>query len=315
MSDFVTISDPPANLLRQASLFLDLDGTVLELADSPHGVRVGPDLVDLLELAQQKLSGRLAVISGRSAVDVAGLFPSLNLNIAGSHGLEIRWADGRRNAPVRGPAVDEALATMQRFADPRQGLLVEDKPFGVALHYRLAPQLERECQALAEQLARDTGLILQTGKMVAELKTSAAHKGDALDLFRFGVKQANVYRSQRQTGASVLIADRDIAVCVPIDPETNQVFALAVRAYHIDQNDGSCHPLIVRTATHHVGRDPEIVAPVRTNFRHRRPRRCLKFLEKRLSHRVGRYLTRVQFTCHRVTPSDTPRRLSAKVRE
>ncbi len=183
MSDFVTISDPPANLLRQASLFLDLDGTVLELADSPHGVRVGPDLVDLLELAQQKLSGRLAVISGRSAVDVAGLFPSLNLNIAGSHGLEIRWADGRRNAPVRGPAVDEALATMQRFADPRQGLLVEDKPFGVALHYRLAPQLERECQALAEQLARDTGLILQTGKMVAELKTSAAHKGDALDLF------------------------------------------------------------------------------------------------------------------------------------
>lgn len=65
--------------------------------------------------------------------------------------------------------------------DPR--LLLEDKGLSVALHYRSAPQLAKHVLATAGHLARQLGLTLQTGKMVAELRTPGADKGDALRAF------------------------------------------------------------------------------------------------------------------------------------
>lgn len=183
MPDFIELSEPPLRLLERASLFLDLDGTLLELADSPHDVRVSDEAARVLELAGANLSGRVALISGRSADDVAALFPKLMLNIGGSHGLEQRWADGRRNTPARGDAIGHALGRLRAFEAMHDGLLVEDKPFGTALHFRRVPQLEAESRALAASIAEQTGLILQTGKMVVELKTSTQNKGDALATF------------------------------------------------------------------------------------------------------------------------------------
>jgi trehalose 6-phosphate phosphatase len=183
MSDLVTISEPPVQLLDDASLFLDLDGTILELAETPGGVHVSDALKALLAHAARQLSGRLAFVSGRAADDVAALMSGLAANIGGSHGLEVRWADGRANAPQRAPMLDHALAEMRRLQARHEGLLVEDKPFGVALHYRLAPHLEAECRDLAQRLSRETGLPLQAGKMVQELKTSPASKGDAVEAF------------------------------------------------------------------------------------------------------------------------------------
>lgn len=183
MPDFMTISEPSPDLLSGASLFLDLDGTILELASSPSNVQVTGSLVALLRQTSERLNGRLAVISGRSVNDVVALFPGLSLNIGGSHGHELRWADGRRNAPERGPALDHALAELRTFAARHPGLLVEDKPFGAALHFRGAPALAAESHALASRVSIETGLPLQSGKMVAELKASAANKGDALAAF------------------------------------------------------------------------------------------------------------------------------------
>ncbi len=183
MPDFIELSEPPLRLLERASLFMDLDGTLLELAESPHAVRVGEGAARVLELAATNLSGRVALISGRSADDVAALFPALALNIGGSHGLEQRWADGRSNTPQRGEAVNHALRRLREFEAMHDGLLVEDKPFGTALHFRRVPHLETESRALAASIAEETGLILQAGKMVVELKTSATNKGDALAAF------------------------------------------------------------------------------------------------------------------------------------
>lgn len=183
MPDFISISEPPLRLLQRASLFLDLDGTVLELAETPHAVIVSEDAASVLRLAQQRLAGRLALISGRSADSVAALFPDLALNIGGSHGLERRRADGRSNRPARAETIDHALARLRELAARHAGLLVEDKPFGAALHYRGAPHMEAASRALAEAIAVETGLILQPGKMVVELKTSATNKGDALAAF------------------------------------------------------------------------------------------------------------------------------------
>lgn len=183
MPDSSMISEPPARLLNGASLFLDLDGTLLELADTPEEVRVGPDVIPMLALALERLKGRVAIVSGRPAASIAALLPGLPLNVGGSHGFELVWPDGRRNAPVRPAALDHALAEMRRLGASRDGLLVEDKPYGVALHYRLAPHLADECSAFAQRLARETGLALQPGKMVQELKAGLTNKGDAVSAF------------------------------------------------------------------------------------------------------------------------------------
>lgn len=183
MTDFITISEPPPRLLEDASLFLDLDGTILEIAETPGAVEVSAEVRDVLALAAQRLAGRIAIVSGRPADDIATLLPGLPLHIAGSHGAEMRWPDGRRNAPHRAPALDHALSEMRELAAMRPGLLVEDKPYGVALHYRLAPQFADEAIALAERIAQETGLPLQPGKMVQELKSGVTNKGDAVAAF------------------------------------------------------------------------------------------------------------------------------------
>jgi trehalose 6-phosphate phosphatase len=183
MSDFAGISAPPTGLLDGASLFLDLDGTLLELADTPEEARAGPEVMSLLALASARLSGRLAIVSGRSAVEIAALLPGFPLNVGGSHGLELIWSDGRRHIPRRPAALDHVLAEMRALERRHDGLLVEDKPFGVALHYRLAPHLADACSALAERLACETGLPLQPGKMVQEIKAGPANKGDAVTAF------------------------------------------------------------------------------------------------------------------------------------
>jgi trehalose 6-phosphate phosphatase len=76
--------------------------------------------------------------------------------------------------------LDEARAEIARFAAGREGLIVEDKPLGIAVHFRLAPQREKQVLAFMEEVAQRHGLLLQRGKMVAELRPPGAHKGDAL---------------------------------------------------------------------------------------------------------------------------------------
>lgn len=201
MTDFLTISAPSPHLLNDASLFLDLDGTILELAEAPGAVRVSQAARDVLALAIRTLEGRVAIVSGRAVDDVAALLPGLPLQIGGSHGAELLWADGRRVTPERDPALDQALSEMRAFAATRPGLLVEDKPFGAALHYRLAAQYAAETQAFALRLSQETGLPLQPGKMVQELKNSPRDKGNAIAAF--------MAEAPMRLGVPVFIGDDD----------------------------------------------------------------------------------------------------------
>ncbi len=201
MTVSMTISDPPFQLLDGASLFLDLDGTILELAETPGQVTVGQNVRDVLTLASQRLDGRIAIVSGRAAEDVATLLSGIPVHISGSHGAEMRWADGRRHTPERNPALDHALMALRAFASGHPGLLVEDKPFGVALHYRLAPQYEAESRALALRLSRETGLPLQPGKMVQELKSGPRDKGNAIAAF--------MAEEPMKHGAPIFLGDDD----------------------------------------------------------------------------------------------------------
>ena len=175
-----TLPEPPISLLTGASLFLDFDGTMVEIAASPSAVTVTDDLLDLLALLHSRLDGRLAIVSGRSATEVEELLSPLQLDIAGSHGLETRTGGGAMRLARRPDILDSVASKLRSLARQHPGVLVEEKPLGVALHYRQAPDAEPACREAIARLADLADLEVQPGKMVLELRPRGSDKGAAV---------------------------------------------------------------------------------------------------------------------------------------
>jgi trehalose 6-phosphate phosphatase len=177
-----TLSPPPGTL-DGAALFLDFDGTLVELAETPDAIRVSPELPQLLARLGERLQGRLAIVSGRAIRDLERYLSCRGLAVSGSHGLELRLTDGSF-VPLAAPrGLDHARERIGRFAGSVPGLLVEEKPFSIAIHYRRAPDREPQVRAFMDGLAAATGLVVQQGKMVTELRPAGADKGDAVRAF------------------------------------------------------------------------------------------------------------------------------------
>jgi trehalose 6-phosphate phosphatase len=169
---------PPRAILDGASLFLDLDGTLLDLRDRPEDVIADESLRSLLTGLAAKFENRLAVVSGRSLAQIDAILGDVAQNLAasGSHGCEHRW-QGVCARPERPEALDTAASHMRRFAQRHDGVLVEEKSYGAALHYRMQPTAEQEARALVERLSEDLNLVVQNGKMVSELRLGGSDKG------------------------------------------------------------------------------------------------------------------------------------------
>jgi trehalose 6-phosphate phosphatase len=172
---------PPIDLLRRASLFLDFDGTLVELAARPDSILVDDRVRGVVRSLEAALNGRLAIVSGRSVSEIRGFLGDTALAISGSHGVELHWADGRRREVGQPAWLPAMIARMEAFGRSQPGVLVEVKPFGVALHYREAPAAEDACNRFAESLASDD-VHIQKGKMMVELRV-AGDKGDAVRTF------------------------------------------------------------------------------------------------------------------------------------
>lgn len=162
------------------ALFLDLDGTLARFRPRPDDVGPDPARNALLRGLQDALAGRLAIVSGRAIDDVDRILDASVIAVAGVHGLERRLPDGARADAAPHPRLAEARARLETFAAARAGLLVEPKPVSVALHYRGAPDRGPDVRALASLIASETGLKLQQGAMVAELRTPGPNKGDVV---------------------------------------------------------------------------------------------------------------------------------------
>lgn len=172
---------PPPPVDRDISLFLDLDGTLVDLIDRPDEVVADAQLRDLLMVVRDRLAGRLAIVSGRSLAQLDRIFGPVasHLILSGSHGTEFR-RDGVTHAPPRPAALDRATAAMRRFAGAHDGLLLEEKSFGAALHYRQAPALSDAAHRLAAALADEYGLFMQEGRDMVELRPGGHDKGQAI---------------------------------------------------------------------------------------------------------------------------------------
>ena len=170
-------------LQPSCALFLDFDGTMVDIAPQPHAVHVPAPLLEVLQELQAHLRGAVAVISGRPIAQIDEFLEPLRLPVAGVHGAERRDGEGRVHLLNTHP-LDHVEAVARALAAQHAGLLVEVKRGSLALHYRQRPELEALCLATMQQAVdASPGLTLLRGKMVAEAKPGGASKGHAIEAF------------------------------------------------------------------------------------------------------------------------------------
>lgn len=175
---------PPPALAIDAALFLDLDGTVLDIAGRPQDVVFRADLAEALAVLHRRLDGALALVSGRPLADIDRLSGRSDFAAAGLHGAQLRRPDGRIEQPsaTAATALDPVRAELAIFVREWPGVLIEDKSDALAVHYRQAPRAAAAVQTLAKRLARiaGSGFTLQHGRRVIELRPAGHDKGTAL---------------------------------------------------------------------------------------------------------------------------------------
>jgi trehalose 6-phosphate phosphatase len=167
-------------------LFLDVDGTLLDLADSPGGVAVDPGLLPLLERLRHAAGGALALVSGRTIENLDQLLGSGQLPIAGLHGCERRDAAGALHvAPIALEQLADVREGLRRLVTRHPGLLLEDKGAGLALHFLQARELENELRAQVALLAAPLvpRFALLDGHAVIEVKPAAHTKDTAVTAY------------------------------------------------------------------------------------------------------------------------------------
>jgi len=168
------------------ALFLDFDGTLVDIVERPDAVAVEPELPRILTRLKERLGGALAIISGRPVAFLDGRFAPHRFDMAGLHGLEHRIA-GRLSMcdPEEHPALREMVARLSGIVADKDGVLIEDKGCSVAIHWRLAPHEKDFALSTARAAVEALGdnYRIQYGKAVAEILPSAAGKGKVIERF------------------------------------------------------------------------------------------------------------------------------------
>lgn len=167
--------------------FLDFDGTLVDIAERPEGVRVKRELVILLTALARATGEAVVLVSGRPISSLDFHLQPLRLRAAGLHGLECRR---ERDGVVEGSGLsvaelDPIRPLLTDFAADNEGVEIEDKGVAIAVHYRRAPEREAQARQVARTACHDLGpaFTCLPGKMVYEIKPRSAHKGDVIDKF------------------------------------------------------------------------------------------------------------------------------------
>jgi trehalose 6-phosphate phosphatase len=186
MPSTLALSAPPSlaalSAQERVALFLDFDGTLVELAPGPDAISPMPGMADRLLSLADRLEGCCAVVSGRAIDDIERHIGPLKVAIAGSHGSDIRSASGEalgkgaRGLPLE---IEQAL---RAFAN-EHGVDYEHKAHGGALHYRSNPSQGDKAVAFATALAHEYGWKAQEGKCVIEILAGTSDKGSAVRTF------------------------------------------------------------------------------------------------------------------------------------
>jgi trehalose 6-phosphate phosphatase len=166
----------------KAAILLDVDGTLLDIAPTPGGAVVPDGLRSSLERLSERARGAVALISGRTLAEIDRLFAPLRLSAAGGHGAEIRPDPAGETLPPAIPGLDPQLKEqIASRAGKIAGVLIEDKGYSLALHYRAVPQARPQLETLLENaLQGSKGIEVLQGKAILEVKPTGYNKGTAV---------------------------------------------------------------------------------------------------------------------------------------
>ncbi|MEP3052495.1 MAG: trehalose-phosphatase [Erythrobacter sp.] len=162
------------------ALFLDFDGTLVEIAPTHDSIEVHVGLPRELEELSARLDGRLALVSGRSLENLASYIGHIAIAQAGSHGADCRLADSTRIGTNPRKLSSAIRADLEILVSQHSGASLETKSHGAAIHYRARPEIEGDVVAAAQAIAKDRGLSVKRGKSVIELLANSTDKGDAV---------------------------------------------------------------------------------------------------------------------------------------
>jgi trehalose 6-phosphate phosphatase len=166
--------------LKSVALLLDVDGTLIDIGPSPYEVNVPKELCRTLERLVALTGGALALISGRPIAGLDRLFAPLKLSAVGGHGAEIRVADAAVRHHIR--PLPKAMRERIAAGVPAH-VLVEDKGYSVALHYRGVPVGKERLQRLLAEVGAEypkESVEILPGKEMLELKRAGINKGAAV---------------------------------------------------------------------------------------------------------------------------------------
>ena len=172
-----------AGEVRDVALFLDCDGTLLDIAPTPSEVRVPPGLLQLLQRISDGLEGSVAILTGRQLAEIDVLMKPTMFIGAGVHGAELRTARGGPIVSVASALPNSLVEELVRRAQKLPGIIVEPKGPGIAVHYRLAPHLKDPLEAALRSLLAQypDGLVLCPGRKLFEIIPAGHSKGTALE--------------------------------------------------------------------------------------------------------------------------------------
>jgi trehalose 6-phosphate phosphatase len=166
--------------LSQSAILLDIDGTLVDLAPTPREVWVAPGLAKTLNRLLKRTSGALALVSGRSLNDIDLIFAPEQFPAVGGHGAEMRLSTDSEAVASHAPPMDRELKLrLAAIAKLSPGILLEDKGYSLALHYRLAPHAEKaiyEAVSLIRADLPNAPIEVLPGKCVCEIKHSGFNK-------------------------------------------------------------------------------------------------------------------------------------------
>jgi trehalose 6-phosphate phosphatase len=177
---------PPDGLSAPVTtaIFLDIDGTLLDIAPTPLEVKVSDELIATLSSLLTTFGGAVAFVSGRPIGEMDRLFHPLRLPAVGGHGAEIRFSPGSETRRSKIATLDDELrAAFARIGRIGDGVIVEDKGYSLAIHYRMAPQLGGEIMKAVTAVCKNErceSLEVLPGKLVIEIKPGGYDKGTGL---------------------------------------------------------------------------------------------------------------------------------------
>jgi trehalose 6-phosphate phosphatase len=170
--------------LSRTAILLDIDGTLLDLAQTPREVWVPPDLAINLHRLLQQTQGALALVSGRSLNDIDLIFAPEQFPAIGGHGAEMRLSLDREAVATHAPPMDQELKRrLAAIAKLSPGILLEDKGYSLALHYRLAPHAEKAIYEAVSVIRADlpnAPIEVLPGKCVCEIKHAGFTKASGV---------------------------------------------------------------------------------------------------------------------------------------